>query len=123
MRGLLIVIIMVYHLGVCAQTTSALPLIKSSDGQHDLTTLTLDITANLSSDSLKLVAIYKWITSNIVYDNSFRRRIEGDTTLTQEPYNVIKFKKAVCIGYSKLVRAMCQELGIPCMVIEGFCQK
>lgn len=84
---------------------------------EDLTRL---LTQNIANDSLKVVAIYDWITVNIQYDRYFRRRIEGDTTLTQEPDYVVKSKKAVCIGYAKLVTEMCHLANISAVIIEGF---
>jgi hypothetical protein len=78
------------------------------------------ITADLSDDSLKVVRIFDWIISNIKYDRLFEaRRGNGDTTLWQEPYNVVVTKMAVCIGYSKLFKAMCQAVGVEAYVVEG----
>lgn len=90
-----------------------------SQTQDDLTLLSLKLTTNLENDSLKVAAIYFWITSNIRYDNRFRNRAEGDTTLTQEPFNVIKAKKAICIGYAKLFRELCKMSNIKSYVVEG----
>lgn len=97
-----------------AQNDIPLPLKSSAQS------LTQKLTQNLDNDSLKVVVIYDWITANIQYDRHFRRRIEGDTTLTQEPDYVIKSKKAVCIGYAKLVKEMCNVVGISAVIIEGF---
>ncbi len=82
--------------------------------------LTQKLIQNIDNDSLKVKAIYDWITSNIQYDHAFRRRIEGDTTLTQQPDYIVANKKAVCIGYSKLVKEMCRIAGINAVIIEGF---
>jgi hypothetical protein len=88
--------------------------------QSDIETLTKKITAEIPSDSLKVKAIYIWITQNITYDYQFRRRIEGDTTLTQEAYNVLKRQKAVCVGFSKLLKSMCAVQGIEAIVVYGY---
>lgn len=88
--------------------------------EKDVKTLTANLTQNQPNDSLKVVAIYNWITSNIRYDNHFRRRLDGDTTLTQEPNFIIKSKKAVCIGFSKLLKEMCSFAQTQSVVIEGF---
>jgi transglutaminase/protease-like cytokinesis protein 3 len=90
-----------------------------SQSQDDLTSLSQKLTTHFTNDSLKIASIYFWITSNIRYDNRFRNRVEGDTTLTQEPYNVIKSKRAVCIGYAKLFRELCKMSNIKAYVIEG----
>lgn len=86
----------------------------------DLPTLVSDLVRPFSNDSLKVVAIYDWVTSNIRYDNTFRKRLEGDSTLTQEPTYILRSKKAVCIGFSKLFKALCEEAHIPALIIEGF---
>ncbi len=88
--------------------------------QSDIETLTKKITANIPSDSLKIKAIYTWITQNINYDHQFRRQKEGDTTLTQEAYNVLKRKKAVCVGFSKLLKSMCAVQNIEAVVVYGY---
>jgi Transglutaminase-like domain len=87
--------------------------------QDDLTSISQKIASNLSDDSSKIAAIYFWITSNIQYDHRFKNRVEGDTTLTQEPYNVVKTKKAICIGYAKLLKELCQRNNIKAYVVEG----
>ena len=66
-------------------------------------------------------AIYDWLTANVAYDNRFRyRRSEGDTMLRQEPYNVVRTRRAVCIGYAKLFKELCQLNGIESVVVEGW---
>ena len=83
--------------------------------------LTESLTKGIENDSLKVVRIYDWVTKNITYDNAFlKKRIEGDTTLLQEPYNVVARKKAVCSGYSKLIKTMCRQVGIQAEVVFGW---
>ncbi len=83
--------------------------------------LTESLTKGIESDSLKVVRIYDWVTKNIVYDNHFiRNRVEGDTMLLQEPYNVVPRKKAVCSGYSKLIKTMCRQVGIQSEIVYGW---
>jgi hypothetical protein len=87
--------------------------------QNTVEKLTISLTEMLENDSLKVVAIYNWITSNVSYDRYFRRRLEGDTTLYQEPYNVVSRKKAICIGYAKLVKEMCRLVNIQSHIVDG----
>jgi transglutaminase/protease-like cytokinesis protein 3 len=89
------------------------------DFEKNVHSLTLHITQNISDDSLKVEAIYNWVTSNIRYDTYFRRRLDGDSSLTQEPDYVIKSKRAVCIGFSKLIKEMCSIAQIKAKIIEG----
>lgn len=97
-----------------------IPSGKSKTPQYLTEKLTQKLVQNMANDSLKMAAIYDWITSNIQYNRAFRRRIEGDTTLTQEPDYVVVSKKAVCIGYSKLVKEMCGNAGIQAVIVDGF---
>lgn len=109
----------VFLIGLSLKGTAQQQNRKSSFGTR-LPTLVSDIVRPFSNDSLKVVAIYNWVTSNIRYDNTFRKRLEGDSTLTQEPEYILKSKKAVCIGFSKLVKALCEEAQISALIIEGF---
>lgn len=82
--------------------------------------ITKSLTQGISNDSLKVVRIYDWVTKNISYEQRFlRNRVEGDTILYQEPYNVVVRKKAICMGYAKLVKAMCSEVGIASEIVTG----
>jgi hypothetical protein len=87
--------------------------------QNTVDNLTRSLTEKYANDSLKVVSIYNWITTNVTYDRFFRKRLEGDTTLYQEPQNVIIRKKAVCIGYAKLVKEMCHLCGIESHIVDG----
>jgi hypothetical protein len=82
--------------------------------------LTQQITTGKTTDSAKVEAIYNWLTRNVSYDNARRRHREGDTVLYQEPYNVVRLRKAVCMGYAKTFREMCRLSGIESYVIEGW---
>jgi hypothetical protein len=82
--------------------------------------LTHQITANKTTDSAKVAAIYDWLTHNVSYDNVRRHQREGDTVLYQEPYNVVAFKKAVCMGYAKTFKEICRLVGIEAVVVEGW---
>jgi transglutaminase/protease-like cytokinesis protein 3 len=87
--------------------------------QNTVEKLTISLTEKLNNDSLKVVAIYNWITDNVSYDRYFRKRLEGDTTLYQEPNNVVIRKKAVCIGYAKLLKEMCRLCHIESHIVDG----
>ena len=82
--------------------------------------LTQQITQGKTTDSTKVEAIYDWLTHNVSYDNARRRHREGDTVLYQEPYNVVRLKKAVCMGYAKTFREICRLSSIESYVIEGW---
>jgi transglutaminase-like putative cysteine protease len=92
---------------------------KNSVNAQSVADLTRQITAEKTTDSTKVEAIYEWIIRNINYDHKHKYRREGDTTLWQEPYNVVVLKKATCMGYAKTFREMCRLIGVKAVVIEG----
>jgi hypothetical protein len=87
---------------------------------QSVSALTQQITAGKTTDSAKVEAIYDWLTQHVSYDNARRHHIEGDTVLYQEPYNVVRLKKAVCMGYAKTFQEMCRLSGIHAYIIEGW---
>lgn len=93
--------------------------LKNGLNAQSIADLTRQITAAKTTDSTKVEAIYEWLIRNVNYDNSHKYRREGDTTLWQEPYNVVVLKKAVCMGYAKTFREMCRLIGVKAVVIEG----
>lgn len=66
---------------------------------------------NLQTDHEKLRVLFRWITENISY-NYGNRSSDAD--------KVVKSKKAVCIGYSTLLKEMCKSAGIECEIIIGY---
>ena len=93
--------------------------VENSVNAQSIADLTRQITEGKTTDSAKVEAIYEWIIRNISYDNRHKYRREGDTTLWQEPYNVVVLKKAVCMGYAKTFREMCRLIGVKAFVVEG----
>lgn len=69
------------------------------------------LTENFDTDHQKYRVIFRWIADNIVYSYSNR---------SSDPGKVLKTKKAVCIGYSTLLKEMCNAVGIECEVIVGY---
>jgi len=80
--------------------------------------LTNRLIASARTENAKFWAIFKYVTENISYDtrayNSNVRRI-NKTNL-----DVLRRKKAVCWGYSELIREMCTYAGIMCQSISGY---
>ncbi|MDR0550414.1 MAG: hypothetical protein LBG72_00175 [Spirochaetaceae bacterium] len=64
----------------------------------------------------KVKVMHDWICDNIAYDYEMAAsgKIEG-----QEYAQVLQKKKAVCVGYSNLLKKMCDIAGIEALVIEG----
>lgn len=70
-----------------------------------------------SSDKAAVRGIYVWLTNNITYDvKSFMR----GRPVESEPEAVLANKIAVCHGYSRLFKALCDEMGIQSEIIPGY---
>ena len=82
--------------------------------------LTSCLTQNVSGDSSKVMAIYKWITHNVSYD--YAVYMSGQPIRYQSPELVFKRKRTTCTGYSNLMVAMLGYAGIPAYTVEGFTQ-
>ncbi len=77
-----------------------------------------EITANCENDYDKALALHDWICENIYYDQDSITD-EGNTapyTATQ----VLRERRAVCLGYANLYAAFLRSLDIPCNVVAGF---
>ncbi len=67
---------------------------------------------NLNTEQEKFRVIFRWITENIEYNRS--------ASGLNESGKVLKRNKAVCIGFSRLLKEMCDAANIPCQVIVGY---
>lgn len=75
------------------------------------------ITADLTTDYEKLLAIHDWVASYLYYD------VDSLSAEQIPPYaaeEVLKRRRAVCLGYANLVAALCRNVGIPCNVVSGY---
>lgn len=96
------------------------------------------ITASDTTDMQKVKSIFRWVTDNIAYNvKSFQnsRRIssndywleeDDDTSVVLKPLNervaerVLKRRTAVCDGYARLFKILCDNSNIPCEIITGY---
>lgn len=99
------------------------------------------LVANCRTDSAKAFSIFRWITRNINYDMQMYLNDEDYISkfpphplyLTDSEYNtwyyeqmaayVFKTKLGVCEGYSRLFKAMCDDVGLECIVISGYAKR
>lgn len=81
-------------------------------------TLANEITQGLDSDYDKALALHDWVAKNIFYDTD---SVDGNTNAA--PYiatDVLKSRRAVCLGYANLYASLCRSLNIPCNVVTGY---
>jgi transglutaminase/protease-like cytokinesis protein 3 len=99
--------------------------------------LARELTAGLPSELEKVKAIFHWITSNIDYQvrqvNSYPKysrafKDEKETHEVMEPntldervaLQVLKKRMAVCDGYSRLFKSLCNYAGITAELVTGY---
>ena len=96
------------------------------------------ITSNDTTSMQKVKSIFRWVTDNIAYNvRSFQnsRRIssndywleeDDDTSAVLKPLNervaerVLKRRTAVCDGYARLFKILCDNVNIPCEIVTGY---
>lgn len=108
-----------------------------TDGK-ELNALTIKLIRPYRTDSQKVSAIFRWITHHIAYDviechkkeedrycAVKERKTDPDPAVAVCDYNfavadmVFKNRKAICDGYSRLLKVMCDIAGIECKMIRG----
>lgn len=87
--------------------------IKSAD---DLYKLINFIRKNFTADSVCLRASFIWITDNIDYDV---KALQNDDPRAARIDYIVQNKKAICGGYSNLLKYFCDAFAIECRVVEG----
>jgi hypothetical protein len=104
-----------FHLSSSAQVDSTIG--TDISGSANYAVLAHQLTDGVQSERLKVNAIYNWITHNIRYDV---KALKKTSLKPDEVATVLKKRKAVCDGYSKLFTALCEEAGIKAVTIEGY---
>ncbi|HEY1038874.1 MAG TPA: transglutaminase domain-containing protein [Bacteroidia bacterium] len=74
--------------------------------------IAVPLTEGLSTEHEKFRAIFRWITENIEYNKAAANAADAD--------KVVRKNKAVCQGFSNLLKEMCEKVGIPCDVVVGY---
>ena len=97
--------------------------------------LSLKLTSAYSSELEKVRAIYSWITSNIAYNTGILKPsrhspkpvfFELPDSVAWKPahemtaYQVLRRRVAVCEGYARLFKTLCDYAGIRSEVVTGY---
>lgn len=82
--------------------------------------LATDLLKKITTDKMSLyekeLAIHDWMATNVVYEGNNLSSIPTGTGATHTPYGVLKYKKAVCVGYATTFKLLMNMLGADCMV-------
>lgn len=71
------------------------------------------------SDYEKEKAVYDWMTSSLQNDSGLLTVIPSTQADCDNPYGVLKYHNAVCVGYATTFRLFMQMLGIDCKVVHN----
>lgn len=64
-------------------------------------------------------AVYDWMTTELTYDTGVLQVIPQTDADCDNPYGVLKYHNAVCVGYATTFRLLMQMMDIPCMVVHN----
>ena len=81
---------------------------------------TLELTQKSNTATEKAHALYQWIAENIAYDTETYRNGSRFVPFQDPAENAFQTRKALCEGYAKLFKRMCNYAGIKCTVINGW---
>lgn len=70
------------------------------------------------TDFEKEKAVYEWLTRELESDRSILTVVPETDENTDNPYGVLKYGNAVCVGYATTFRLFMQMMGINCMVVH-----
>lgn len=85
----------------------------------DMASAVLDeiITGDMS-DYEKELAVYDWMTHNLTFDSGSLLVVPDTQADCDNPYGVLKYHNAVCVGYATTFRLFMQMMDIECMVVH-----
>ncbi|HNP23128.1 MAG TPA: transglutaminase domain-containing protein [Panacibacter sp.] len=95
------------------------------------------LTVNDSTDKQKVTSIFLWITNNIAYNvrslqngktnnAGYWLEEDNDSSSPLKPLNlriaenIFARRTAVCDGYARLFKVMCDAIGVRCEIVTGF---
>lgn len=76
------------------------------------------LTEGLTGEQEKLRSLYSWIVSHIQFDVKAYKK--GNKRLNHGIDDIMRRRKAVCFGYSQLMKRFCEEAGIRCEIVSGY---
>lgn len=71
------------------------------------------------SDYEKEKAVYEWMTKELTQNRSVLQVIPQTGEDRDNPYGVLKYRDAVCVGYATTFRLFMQMMDIECMVVHN----
>ncbi len=85
---------------------------------QEVNTLAQYLAKPASNDFERTRSFYVWLTTNISYDmKAFKN---GRKRINQTNEDILTRRRAVCFGYSKFFKALCDEIGLESEVVSGY---
>ncbi|MCR5373783.1 MAG: hypothetical protein K6E39_00245 [Lachnospiraceae bacterium] len=97
---------------------------KLDDKQKETLQMASDILKEIITDGMsdyeKEIAVYDWMCKNLASDANLLVVIPANAGQEADnPYGVLKYHSAVCVGYATTFRLFMQMLDIECMVVHN----
>lgn len=89
-----------------------------SQVSQDINSLANYLVETSSNDFERARSFYVWLTTNIAYDMKAYRN--GRKRINKTNEDILERRRAVCFGYSKFFKALCDEVGMQSEVISGY---
>lgn len=91
------------------------PSIQSTDS--GIISIAEQLTNGIDNDYDKVLALHDWICSYMYYDTD---SLSSPQTPPYFASEIVKSRKAVCLGFATLMAALCRSIDIPCNVVSGY---
>lgn len=97
---------------------------KLNDKQKETLDMASDILKEIITDGMseyeKETAVYDWMCKNLAHDANLLVVIPASSSQESDnPYGVLKYHNAVCVGYATTFRLFMQMMDIECMVVHN----
>lgn len=99
------------------------------EATHSIESLAKYLTAEAPDQLNQVRAFYIWIANNISYDDTAffdgqqsYQSLNLEHEHKQEALEVLHNRTAVCVGYTHLFKALCQQINITAEVVTGHCK-
>lgn len=95
--------------------------IKFAD-DDDVVNKAKEICEGIANTTDKVIALCKYVNTNISYDYDFAEKITNKAIKVYHPIasKILKNKKGICYDYAMLFAVMCRSQNIPCYIEKGY---
>ena len=91
---------------------------KEKETLRMATAVLKEVTTSTMSLYDKELAIHNWMLEHIDFDSGSLLAVPSSSQYCDQPYGVLKYGKAVCVGYATTFKLFMNMLGVDCMIIH-----